>query len=236
MKLRLVLAGLLVLIMALSLPGPAMAATPDDNGQAYAPDHILVKFQPGTLDTVKAGIHSRHGGRVAGVIPDIDVQVVKVPANQVMAMVKAYRGEGRVLYAEPDYIAEAILTPNDTYFSNQWGMTKIQAPQAWDITTGPSVKIAILDTGVDQNHPDLAAKIVANQNFSSSSTVDDLYGHGTHVAGIAAAITGNGIGVAGVGYNCTIMNVKVLDDTGSGYYSWVANGITWAADSWSQGN
>jgi thermitase len=229
-KLRLVLAGLLVLILALSLPGQAMAQ-PHDNGQAYAPDRILVKFLPGTLDAVKAGIHSRQGGRVAGVIPDIGVQVVEVPANQVMAKVKAYRGESRVLYAEPDYIAEAILTPNDIYFSNQWGMTKIQAPQAWDTTTGsPAVKIAILDTGIDQNHEDLAAKIVANQNCTTSATVDDLFGHGTHVAGIAAAITNNGKGVAGVGFNSSLMNVKVLDDRGSGYYSWIAAGITWAAD------
>jgi thermitase len=143
----------------------------------------------------------------------------------------AYRGEKAVLFAEPDFIAKAIGTPNDPSFGNQWGMTKIQAPQAWDITTGqPSIKIAILDTGVDQDHEDLAGKIVANKNYTTSGTVDDRYGHGTHVAGIAAAATNNGIGVAGVGYNSTIMNVKVLDDTGSGYYSWVASGITWAAD------
>jgi thermitase len=235
-RLRLVLAGLLALIMVFSLPGPPVAAQPADNGQAQAPNRILVKFLPGTSDTIKASIHSRHGGRVAGVIPDIDVQVVNVSANQVTAMVKAYKGESRVLYAEPDYIAKAIDTPNDPYFANQWGMTKIQAPAAWDITQGSStVKIAICDTGIDQNHEDLASKIVANQNCTDpwsggSWTVDDRYGHGTHVAGIAAAITNNGKGVAGVGFNSSLMNVKVLNDYGSGYYSWIVNGITWAAD------
>jgi hypothetical protein len=71
---------------------------------------------------------------------------------------------------------------------------------------------------------------VANKNFTTSSTVDDLYGHGTHCAGIAAATTNNSIGVAGVGFNTSLMNVKVLGDNGSGQYSWIANGITWAAD------
>ena len=60
--------------------------------------------------------------------------------------------------------------------------------------------------------------------------MDDLYGHGTHVAGIAAAATNNGLGVAGLGYNATLMNVKVLGDQGSGYYSWIASCITWSAD------
>jgi thermitase len=110
-------------------------------------------------------------------------------------------------------------------------MVKFEAPQAWEVTTGsPSINIAILDTGVDLDHPDLADKIVSNMNFSSSPTVDDVHGHGTHVAGIAAAMTDNGVGVAGLGYSSTIMNVKVLGDTGSGAYSSIASGIVWAVD------
>ena len=136
-----------------------------------------------------------------------------------------------VEYAEPDYDVTTASVPNDPYFSNQWGLTTIQAPQAWDVTTGnSSIKIAILGTGVDQDHEDLADKIVANINFTTSSTVDDLYGHDTGTVGVAAAITNNGIGVAGVGYNSTIMNVKVVDDNNQAQTSWVANGIIWAAD------
>jgi thermitase len=124
-----------------------------------------------------------------------------------------------------------VGSPDDPYFGRQWGLTRVEAPQAWEVTTGSSqVNIAILDTGVDLDHPDLAAKLINNKNFTTSATVDDVHGHGTHVAGIAAAITNNGIGVAGLGYTSTIMNVKVLSDSGSGYYSWIVWGIAWAAD------
>ena len=235
MKKRLILAALVISGLLLSLTGGLASAQPSANAQGHVPDQILVKFLPGTSDTVKASIHNRHGGKLEGVIPGIDVQVVKIPENKFKDEVKAYKGEASVEFVEPDYIAKAIFTPDDTYFGNQWGMTQIQAPDAWGITQGSSdIKIAILDTGIDQNHEDLAAKIVANKNCTSgrgaSRTVDDKYGHGTHVAGIAAAITNNGKGVAGVGFNSTLMNVKVLGDTGSGNYSWVANGIIWAAD------
>jgi thermitase len=219
------------LILSLLLPAVPIFAADRGNGQDFAQDRILVKFKEGTDESSKQEIHHRQGDSVEGDIAQISVRVVKIPAGKMQEKLLAYRGEKVVQFAEPDYVATAILTSNDTYFGNQWGMTKIQAPQAWDITTGQSsIKIAILDTGADQNHEDFSGKIVANKNLTTSGTVDDLYGHGTHVAGIAAAATNNGIGVAGVGYNSSIMNVKVLADTGSGYYSWIASGITWAAD------
>jgi hypothetical protein len=80
------------------------------------------------------------------------------------------------------------------------------------------------------DHPDLAGKLISNINLTNFGTPDDVYGHGTHVAGIAAAITNNGLGVAGLGYSSTIMNVKVLDDNGMGAYSWIVSGIIWATD------
>ncbi len=99
------------------------------------------------------------------------------------------------------------------------------------MTSGSAgIKIAILDMGIDQSHEDLAGKIVQNANFSTSNTVDDFYGHGTHVAGTAAAISDNGLGVAGTCPACSLMNVKVLTDNGTGNWADVADGIVWATD------
>ncbi len=198
---------------------------------AFAPDQILVKFTPGATESAVAGVHGRLGGQVVEVIPRINVQVVRIPLGKVPEMVQAYLAEGLVEFAEPDHVAVAYYVPNDPGYSNQWALPKIQAPEAWDLTKGSStIRVAILDTGIDQNHEDLGAKIVANRNFTTSRTVDDRHGHGTHCAGIAAAITDNGKGVAGVGFNSVLMNGKVLGDNGSGQYSWVASGIIWAAD------
>ena len=197
---------------------------------------ILVKFKESTPQNVIDENLSRLNVRLAARINRLNVMVLNVPQFQEDAIISAFERIPNVEFAEPDFVAHALTTTNDPSLSNQWGMFKVQAANstnssAWDVTIGSSrVKIAILDTGIDQDHEDLSAKIVANQNFTSSSTVDDLYGHGTHVAGIAAAITNNSTGVAGLGYDSSLMNVKVLDDTGSGYYSWIANGIIWATD------
>ncbi|MBI4287936.1 MAG: peptidase S8 [Chloroflexi bacterium] len=225
-----------VALIAALLLNPIIVLADEDGPQG---DHdskvVLVKFRGGTDEAAKERVHGKHGGKVRGTIPGIDVQVVEVEAGKSKGKKDEYKNEAEVVFAEVDYIAQASYTPDDPYFGNQWGMTKIQAPQAWDLTTGSSaVKVAILDTGIDQNHEDLQGKIIANRNFTNSRTVDDRYGHGTHVAGIAAAVTSNGKGVAGVGYNTSLMNVKVLADNGSGNYSWIANGIIWAADNGAQ--
>jgi thermitase len=230
---KIIVALVIAVLLISSFPAIVFAGPPDNPAPVsdFSPQQILVKFKPDVSLPEVAEIHRQLGGQVKETIPGIEVQVVMVPKGQVMAKVKAYSANARVAYAEPDFMVQALGTPNDVWFVDQWGMVRIQAPQAWDVTTGsPSITIAILDTGVDLDHPDLASKIVSNRNFSTSPTADDVYGHGTHVAGIAAACTNNGIGVAGLGYTSTIMNVKVLGDTGSGYWSWVASGIVWAAD------
>jgi thermitase len=228
-----VLFVILAVTMLLALPTGAFASSHTDEGSSakFVAGEILVKFKANVSPAEAAEIHRQYGGQVREVIPGIGVQVVNIPASQIAEKVRAYSANPRVAYAEPDYLAQADGTPDDPYFGQQWGLTKVEAPQAWDVTTGSSsINIAILDTGIDLDHPDLASKLITSINFSSSATVDDVYGHGTHVAGIAAAITNNGIGVAGLGYNATIMNVKVMGDTGSGAYSWIASGIIWAAD------
>lgn len=236
--------SLLIFASLASASSPPLSRSP--SGELYAPDRILVRFAPGISASTSAAIHRANGAALIGDIPQIGVQVLRVPSNRVPEMVAAYSRNPNVLYAEPDYIAHAVEDPNDPHFGKQWGLDNdgqeykeglsgtvdadIDAPEAWDITTGSSdVKIAILDSGVDQDHEDLASKIVADADFTGSG-VDDRYGHGTHVAGIAAAATNNGTGMAGVGYYSSLMNGKVLNDQGSGYYSWIANGIIWAAN------
>jgi len=118
-----------------------------------------------------------------------------------------------------------VATPQDTYSSDDgylvegWGVSKIEAPEAWQITRGePSVIVAVLDTGINKDNPGLADRVVADVNFSDSPTSDDLYGHGTHMAGTIAAIAPDG----------QLMNVKVAGDTGKCEPSVVARGILWA--------
>jgi thermitase len=149
-------------------------------------------------------------------------------------VIRDFKSSPYVEYAEPNYIAHVFTTPNDPYFlsGDQWGMNRIEAPAAWDITTGSdSVTVAILDTGVDLFHPDLSGKLVSGYDFANEdSNPQDDHGHGTHVAGIAAAKTDNGTGVAGLSWGAKIMPVKVLDDYGNGEYLHVAAGITHAAE------
>jgi len=110
--------------------------------------------------------------------------------------------------SEPVSITPSII-PNDSYFDKQWALAKIQALEAWPVTSSSQdVLIAILDTGIDPNHEDLEDKVVAEVNFTDSSTTDDIHGHGTHIAGIIAANSNNGIGIAGVAPDAQLMNVK----------------------------
>ncbi|MBI2322609.1 MAG: S8 family serine peptidase [Chloroflexi bacterium] len=125
-------------------------------------------------------------------------------------------------------------TPNDpSYAASQWNLRAMRLPDAWEITTGSSaVTIAVVDTGVDLAHPDLVSKIASGGwDFANSdASPQDDNGHGTHVAGIAAAATDNGVGIAGVAWQARILPVKVLNSSGSGFISDVADGIRWAAD------
>ncbi|MEO7994241.1 MAG: S8 family serine peptidase [bacterium] len=196
------------------------------------PGQILVKFRAGTSAADEAAIHTQLGGTVLSTISGINVRVVAVPLGTELGHVARYAGAKVVEFAEPDYIYKAFATPNDTSFGSMWGMTKISAPAAWDVTHGANtVKVADLDTGIDLNHGDVASKVVLTKNFTGTGTsVQDGHGHGTHTAGTIAAVTNNAKGVAGVGYDTALLIGKVLSNSGSGSTSWIASGITWAAD------
>ncbi|MBS1252828.1 MAG: Thermophilic serine proteinase [Anaerolineales bacterium] len=223
-----------------------------DGDATYVEGQLLVQFGPGTSDAEKAEIHERLGAEVIGEIPALGIQILQV-LEEATSMVFAYQAEPAVTFAEPDYMAsiagwpdgpilsaEALtivaegltLQPNDPKYPDMWNLAKIKAPQGWDITVGsPTVTIAVIDTGVDETHPDLNGKLLPGYDFvNNDGDPRDDQGHGTHVAGTAAAVTDNGIGIAGVSWEAKILPVKSLSASGVGAHSWIANGITWATD------
>ncbi len=213
-----------------------LSSGPDRRLQTVRPSGYL----PGRL-ILKARDHhaadlaiAKVQGRYQHEDPASGVLLVALPggADVPAAVAEAAKVDG-VEWAEPDFVMYAVeFLPSDPSFGQQWGLPKVQAPAAWDLGQGASgIKVAILDTGIDLDHEDLQGKIVASINLAgTSATADDRFGHGTHVAGIAAAMTHNAVGVAGVGFNASLMNVKVLGDNGSGSLYDVGRGIAWAAD------
>jgi type VII secretion-associated serine protease mycosin len=135
--------------------------------------------------------------------------------------------------ASADTVYRVMAAPNDPYYAEgkQWGLEQIKVEQAWGVTTGNDAIIAILDTGVASDHPDLAGKLVRGYDFvnNDSNPYDDV-GHGTYTAGIAGAASNNGVGVAGVSWGARIMPVKVLNAQGVGSDAMIAQGIRWAVD------
>jgi thermitase len=205
--------------------------------------HILARFKAPPSQDVLNQLNANFGAKVVSTIAEIRVTHLQA-AGSGLALLDHLRNRPDVEFAEFDSVVQVVQDgfnpPNDVYFSSayatshngsidQWGPSAVLAPAAWQYTSGGSsnIVIAIVDTGVDDTHPDLASKIVGE--YSLVGTIKDGFGHGTHVAGIAAAATDNQIGIAGMCPKCSILSVKVLNDQGSGYISDVASGIIYAA-------
>ena len=139
---------------------------------------------------------------------------------------------GQYVFVEPDYLAMPLEIPNDPNYSQEWHLQTIQAPSAWDVTTGSaSVPIAMIDSGVDPTHPDLASKLIPGWSFlTGTADTHDVLGHGTQTAGTAAAIGNNGVGVAGIAWQNPIMPLVVLNSSDWASYSDIANALMYAAD------
>jgi len=152
---------------------------------------------------------------------------------------KEYQNDPNIEWAEPNYLVKLAATlPNDPGYSLQWALAKIKAPEAWDLEKGSSqVVVAVIDTGIKYDHPDLASNIWTNAagyhgyDFvnADNDPMDDQ-GHGTHVAGIIGAVTNNNQGVAGTSWYCKLMALKAFDSNGYGTDSTVANSLHYAAD------
>lgn len=232
---RICAAVLLCLISTTAAPSSGDSEPPirRSAGDSFAAGRLLVKFRDGITASATGEFFVESDLTVLGELDGLGVYVVGVPEGEERSLAKQLGRHPAIAYAEPDYIYETFDTPEDPlYATGQWNLPHVNAPQAWDITTGISeVIIAVIDTGVDLSHPDLAGKIVDGYDFANGDAIpQDDYGHGTHVAGIAAAVTDNAEGVAGVAWGARIMPVKVLDSSGYGYVSDIAAGIWWAAD------
>jgi serine protease len=213
-------------------------------GDEYVLDEFIVKFKPEVgkkkIDetNLKQGTSIKRAGS--------HFMRLNVPEGKTVdAMVEAYSRNPNVEYAEPNYIAHALMVPNDQYYPLQWHLDNddyggINMEDAWDISTGSGVIVAIIDTGIAYENygrqykqaPDLAETcFVAGYDFvNNDEHPHDDNSHGTHVAGTVAQSTNNSAGVAGVAFDACIMPVKVLNKRGSGDYATIAAGIRFAAD------
>jgi subtilisin family serine protease len=238
-------------VQAMAIKRQAARAIDQNPNLPYNPYVILVKFKPGFAESDKAIVRSQVGGIRLDKIPSvpglesISTQIdPKVAADQISRM-------PWVEYAEPDYTVHASVIPNDPSFGSLWGMNNtgqsggvpnadIDAPEAWDIFTGSSnTVVAVIDTGIQRTHPDLAANMWTNPNEIAGNGIDDDNngriddtngwdfvngdndpmddnGHGTHCAGTIGGVGNNGAGVAGVNWNVKLVALKFLSSGGSG--------------------
>lgn len=224
------------LLALLTSIGAASATDLRDDTGAYARGRILLESRAGISNDDLESILKLHGGKRRK-IGQSNLHVVELPAGMSeQALVTLLRRNPAFKFVELDRRIKSTVAVTDPYAGSEWHLAKIGAPAAWDTTQGAGVTIAILDSGVDASHPDLAPNMVPGYNMVGNNTdTADVCGHGTAVAGSAAARSNNGIGVAGVAGQAHIMPIRVATpDPASGacyaYASTIASGITYAAD------
>jgi subtilisin family serine protease len=200
---------------------------------SFVPGRVLVKYRD-DRPVYAYSLMNAEGAREASELPGTRVRMISLPeGTDERAFVQALRLLPDVEFAELDeLVPPSEMIPNDPSYGSQWHLPMIQTPAAWSTTSGtPNVTIAIIDTGVDPTHPDLQSKLVPGWNFwDNNADSSDVYGHGTAVAGTAAALGNNGVGVASIAWGCQIMPIRICDPSGSGSLSAMANGLIWAAD------
>lgn len=193
---------------------------------------VVIHFASNTSPQERAEYIASIGGTIQQTVDALNTVVVTVSEP-----ISELPQSNLVVESEPDYYATALVDisspPSDPYYAEQWALPVIGAPDAWAELPddAPLVTVAVIDSGVCLDHPDLAGRILAGYDFVDDDAIaQDELGHGCGVAGIIAANIDNGIGIAGVAPNAMVMPVRVLDANGIGTYSDVAAGIVYAVD------
>ncbi|MGK5678065.1 S8 family serine peptidase [Actinoplanes sp. URMC 104] len=222
-----VYAGLTVVaagVIAVVVPDAQPAWQPVTRGLTAAPERVLpaVISKTRPVRVVSTAIDAT--GR-----PVVSVGTATGRDAATALVARGQRAPGAVS-VEVD--ARVTVAAADPLLPAQWDLARIRVDGAWTRSTGAGVTVAVVDSGVDAAHSDLAGQVLPGADFitGTEGTAVDPHGHGTHVAGTIAALTANGTGVAGVAPNARILPVRVLGADGSGYMSDVANGIAYAAD------
>ncbi|GAA1757510.1 S8 family serine peptidase [Kocuria aegyptia] len=239
-----VLAGFATAMMGL---GAAVLVVPADAAPeaSYAEGQIMVQFRD---NGAAADVLRRHGLKQGPRIGSTDAHLIEVPEGKELQLIEALSRNPAVEYAEPDHLVTAAT--DDQYFPRQYALQNdgqsftntngdilvakgkvdadVDAVEAWKATTGSGIKVAVLDSGVANDNNDITPNVVARANFTNGESGDDNYGHGTHMAGHIAATSNNTEGVAGMCPGCKVLDGKVLNDSGIGSSSSLANGINWS--------
>lgn len=223
-----------LLLLFLSVPFTRISSAEE----GYVPDELIVKMKDGRTNvTATRSLRGLNRADVKRSFIELGMVVLKTRSGDSLETLEAeLRSDPDVEYVEKNYYVWADAVPNDPSYNRQSYLGKIGAPKAWDKTKGNSnVIIAVLDTGVESSHEDVGGKLIPGCNVLSTFTenscganTEDVHGHGTGVAGTAAALTNNRVGAAGVCWNCKVLPVKVLGDSGSGTVGDMIEGILFA--------
>ena len=249
-----VLAAFVVAAFALAAGGNQAVARADSTapGQQLVPGELVVGFDVGVTKREERAAVDASGGAIDQRLESIDGALVTADPGETGEVADRLERRQAVRFVEPNFVVKAARLPNDAGFGHQWGLRNVRAPAAWDVTTGAPVSVAVLDTGVAYDHPDLAANIWTNaaeqqngMDEDGDGFADDIHGadfldqdadprdddaHGSHVAGIIGARGNNSIGVTGVSWDVRIMALKFLDSSGDGNTADAAAAIDYAVD------
>lgn len=210
------------------------SSTVSVNSYRAESDEIILTFDPDITEGEVLAVLKQSGFEVLAKLTILNAYLVKPAAVDPGVSLFSAQTLPGVRYAQPNnsFKSLSVTYPNDELFPSQWHYPLIRLPQAWSVTTGSdSVRIAVIDSGVDKDHPELIDQLdfVYGYNFVGKNTnFDDDNGHGTHVAGIIGAATNNSTGVAGIMWDVDLLPIKVSDSTGKGNTWDLANGILYA--------